>query len=380
MSSFHPSSLLLTDKKKERQQLELGGSSTKTLLAQANGIRNLRALVATQSGDTHLRHDLPWWNKPSAPRLHPMSAGTSTSSKRRPFTHSWGWDFFWWKKATNSLHQLQFLHHFCPGENDERGSTSNQPERISICRRAHGLTSWVTNRYHSVRILSSIYMSIDSVRIGGDGDVVSLFHVPFLDPWRLSCCTWSWRFGSDHFPFQMGDGCRFQPLIFQGVSILGVLCLSEMPTQLRNLSLAPHGFKRFWIPSEAWPIFILNVLNGNIWSQKIHGQPTKITNNQLSWKVPLQVLWKCVLAARFFWSSATLQQQPCSQDAEVPCQRPSGTWQNKHLQTSLCQTWQLRLSSPKTLRCELLSFAFLEDFIGICDDSSNENNQTNVNL
>ena len=26
----------------------------------------------------------------------------------------------------------------------------------------------------------------------------------------------SWRFGSDHFPFQMGDGCRFQPLIFRG--------------------------------------------------------------------------------------------------------------------------------------------------------------------
>ena len=66
----------------------------------------------------------------------------------------------------------------------------------------------------------------------------------------------------------MGDGCRFQPLIFQGVSILGVLCFTEMPTQLRNLSLAPHGFKRFWIPSKAWPIFILNVLNGNIWSQK----------------------------------------------------------------------------------------------------------------
>ena len=28
---------------------------------------------------------------------------------------------------------------------------------------------------------------------------------------------YSWRFVSDHFPFQMGDGCRFQPLIFQGV-------------------------------------------------------------------------------------------------------------------------------------------------------------------
>ena len=27
-----------------------------------------------------------------------------------------------------------------------------------------------------------------------------------------------WRFGSDHFPFsKLGDGCRFQPLIFQGV-------------------------------------------------------------------------------------------------------------------------------------------------------------------
>ena len=25
--------------------------------------------------------------------------------------------------------------------------------------------------------------------------------------------------GSDHFPFQMGDGCRFQPLIFQGVVV-----------------------------------------------------------------------------------------------------------------------------------------------------------------
>ena len=24
-----------------------------------------------------------------------------------------------------------------------------------------------------------------------------------------------WRFGSDDFPFQMGDGCRFQPLIFR---------------------------------------------------------------------------------------------------------------------------------------------------------------------
>ena len=43
-------------KKKRRQ---LGGSSS-ILLAQANGIRNLRALVAAQSGDTHLRHDLPW--------------------------------------------------------------------------------------------------------------------------------------------------------------------------------------------------------------------------------------------------------------------------------------------------------------------------------
>ena len=23
----------------------------------------------------------------------------------------------------------------------------------------------------------------------------------------------------DHFPFEMGDGCRFQPLIFQGVDL-----------------------------------------------------------------------------------------------------------------------------------------------------------------
>ena len=35
-----------------------------------------------------------------------------------------------------------------------------------------------------------------------------------INGWNMS----SWRFGSDDFPFQiMGDGCRFQPFIFQGV-------------------------------------------------------------------------------------------------------------------------------------------------------------------
>jgi len=34
-----------------------------------------------------------------------------------------------------------------------------------------------------------------------------------INGWNMS----SWRFGSDHLPFQMGDGCRFQPLIFQGL-------------------------------------------------------------------------------------------------------------------------------------------------------------------
>ena len=31
-----------------------------------------------------------------------------------------------------------------------------------------------------------------------------------INGWNMS----SWRFGSDHFPFEVGDGCRFQPLIF----------------------------------------------------------------------------------------------------------------------------------------------------------------------
>ena len=38
-----------------------------------------------------------------------------------------------------------------------------------------------------------------------------------VHPWRLTWNIIPWRFGSDHFPFQMGDGCRFQPLIFRGV-------------------------------------------------------------------------------------------------------------------------------------------------------------------
>ena len=37
-----------------------------------------------------------------------------------------------------------------------------------------------------------------------------------VHPWRLTWNIIPWRFGSDHFPFKMGDGCRFQPLIFQG--------------------------------------------------------------------------------------------------------------------------------------------------------------------
>ena len=38
-------------------------------------------------------------------------------------------------------------------------------------------------------------------------------------PWKINHWTiLPWRFGSDHFPLnKMGDGCRFQPLIFQGV-------------------------------------------------------------------------------------------------------------------------------------------------------------------
>ena len=35
-------------------------------------------------------------------------------------------------------------------------------------------------------------------------------------PGRLTWNMSSWRFGSDDFPFQLGDGCRFQPFIFQG--------------------------------------------------------------------------------------------------------------------------------------------------------------------
>ena len=59
---------------------QLGGSSS-VLLAQANGIRNLRALVAAQSGDTHLRHDLPWKKTKiiSLPRS-PRHPGTHMSS------------------------------------------------------------------------------------------------------------------------------------------------------------------------------------------------------------------------------------------------------------------------------------------------------------
>ena len=109
MSSFHPSSLSNGEKKAAAWTWRF---FIKKLLAQANGIRNLRALVATQSGDTHLRHDLPWWN-PGV--RHPGC--TILSAKRyklqvRPFSQLTTWFFFVGKKATNSLHQLQFLHHF----------------------------------------------------------------------------------------------------------------------------------------------------------------------------------------------------------------------------------------------------------------------------
>ena len=197
MSSFHPSSLSNGEKKATAWTWRF---FIKKLLAQANGIRNLRALVATQSGDTHLRHDLPWWN-PGV--RHPGC--TILSAKRyklqvRPFSQLTTWFFFVGKKS-NSLHQLQFLHHFCPGENDERGSTSNQPERISIfcsfgcfffgfpkttmvgSRRSHRDESL------SVSQILSYYMCIHCVHIGGDGDAVSLFMFLFLHPWRLTFCT-----------------------------------------------------------------------------------------------------------------------------------------------------------------------------------------------
>lgn len=195
MSSFHPSSLSNGEKKATAWTWRF---FIKKLLAQANGIRNLRALVATQSGDTHLRHDLPWWN-PGV--RHPGC--TILSAKRyklqvRPFSQLTTWFFFVGKKS-NSLHQLQFLHHFCPGENDERGSTSNQPERISIfCsfgvfffripKNYHGrlapLTSWriaIIQSDLSFRIYE-IYMSLNCVHIGGDGDAVSLFMFYFYTP------------------------------------------------------------------------------------------------------------------------------------------------------------------------------------------------------
>ena len=56
--SSNPSSLS-NGKKLKGNSLNLWWSSC-MLLAQANGIRNLCALVAAQSGNTHLRHDLPW--------------------------------------------------------------------------------------------------------------------------------------------------------------------------------------------------------------------------------------------------------------------------------------------------------------------------------
>ena len=38
----------------------------------------------------------------------------------------------------------------------------------------------------------------------------------------------------DHFPFQMGDGCRFRPLIFQGVStVAGFLWISSMNSRTK---------------------------------------------------------------------------------------------------------------------------------------------------
>ena len=40
-------------------------------------------------------------------------------------------------------------------------------------------------------------------------------HTPLkINGWNIS----SWRFGSDHFPFFLWVICRFQPLIFHGVS------------------------------------------------------------------------------------------------------------------------------------------------------------------
>ena len=48
----------------------------------------------------------------------------------------------------------------------------------------------------------------------------------------------SWRFGSDHFPFQMGDGCRFQPFIFQGVYTLPLKKL----TTAASFSFSPEIF------------------------------------------------------------------------------------------------------------------------------------------
>ena len=42
----------------------------------------------------------------------------------------------------------------------------------------------------------------------------------------------------DHFPFQMGDGCRFQPLIFQGVpdTSLGADKLGQFTTLPKRLT------------------------------------------------------------------------------------------------------------------------------------------------
>lgn len=193
MSSFHPSSLSNGEKKATAWTWRF---FIKKLLAQANGIRNLRALVATQSGDTHLRHDLPWWN-PGV--RHPGC--TNLSPKRyklqvRPFSQLTTWFFFVGKKS-NSLHQLQFLHHFFQVKmmKEDQPQINLKGSRFFAVSGVflripnyHGrlapLTSWriaISQSDLSFRIYE-IYMSLNCVHIGGDGDAVSLFMFYFYTP------------------------------------------------------------------------------------------------------------------------------------------------------------------------------------------------------
>ena len=62
-----------------------------------------------------------------------------------------------------------------------------------------------------------------------------------VHPGRLTWNMSSWRFGSDHFSFLfMGDGCRFQPFILQGV----LEC--RIPAKQNNLKWSSVKFLRFY--------------------------------------------------------------------------------------------------------------------------------------